>query len=104
MMACSIEHLVAVHELAAERRANGLPVWDRRINVSDVFHADEIPFESKRDTIVARLRSHQWYQENSELEDIVDQLEDSDDPDDFDYWWDALYDEADYDRVWIETR
>ena len=26
-----------------------------------------------------------------------------DDPDDFDYWWDELYDYADDERVWIDT-
>lgn len=103
-MARNVEHLVEVHEIATERRNAGLPIWDCRINFADVFHSDELSFEQRRDAIVSRLRSNQWYSENLKLEYIVDYLEDSDYPDEFDYYWDDLYDEADRDRVWIETR
>lgn len=34
---------------------------------------------------------------------MVDYLADTEDPEDFDYWWNQLYDQADYDRVWIST-
>lgn len=103
-MSRSIEHIVDTYRIASERQAVGRPIWDRKFDVSDVFHNESMTFEQRRDAICSRPRAHPWFAENRELENIVEELEFSEDGDEFDGPWDALYDEADYDRVWIETR
>lgn len=102
----NIEHIVATHRLAAERRAAGRPVWDYHINLSDVFHNEAMSFEERRDAIVARLRASRWFtdaEEGGELHQYVEELADTVDGDDFDCPMDAIYDLADTDRVWIAT-
>lgn len=106
----SVEHIVAIHQLAAERRQQGRPVWAETLDVSDVFHDDELSFEERRDAIVAVLKASRWYRKADQhafdgVVDIVnDHLAYAENADEFDAWWDELYDLADYDRVWIKTR
>lgn len=102
----TIEHIVETHQIARERVAAGLPVWDRRINVSDVWRDENLTFEQRRDAIVARLNASPWIKNRDQsgfdqLGDIVYNLSTADDVEEFDGWWDELYDHADYDRVWI---
>lgn len=101
------EHRAEMHQLATERRTAGKPVWDRKIRLADVFHNEDMTFEQRRDAIVARLRGSNWLKgrdEGDTLVMLVEELADARDADEFDGPWDAIYDEADYDRVWIETR
>lgn len=106
----TVEHIAAVHELATERRRAGKPVWSNEIDLSGVFHNAEVTFEQRRDAIVARLKASRWYRESdpeiggSVAEIIRDHLAYAEDTDEFDAWWDELYDHADYDRVWLKTR
>jgi hypothetical protein len=100
-------HKVAMHQLATTRRAAGQPVWNRKINLADVFHNEDMTFEQRRDAIAARLRGSKWYSgsdEDAEIRILVDDLGDAVDTDQFDAVWDAIYDETDYDRVWIGAR
>lgn len=100
------DHRVAMHRLATERRAQGKPIWDRKIRLGDVFDNDEFTFEQKRDTIVSRLRSSGWLNgrdECDELVTLVEELAAATDVEWFDSVWDLIYDHADYDRVWIDT-
>ena len=74
--------------------------------VGDVFHADDLNFELKRDMIVQRIRATTWfkqYDEYDELPQLVEELADAEDTDAFDSVWDCIYDIADADRVWIAT-
>lgn len=82
-----------------------MPQWNEIIYVSDVFHNESMTYEDKRDTIVGRVKKSNWYQKRpgTFLEDIAEGLATAEDTEDFDYWWDQLYDWADYDRVWIAT-
>lgn len=98
------EHLVETHHIASARRASGQPIWAHRIDVSDVFHNETMTFEQIRDAVVARIRSTAWFTSSETVQNIIEELADSVDRDEFDGPWDALYDEADYDRVWIKTR
>ena len=103
----TVEHRVKMHRLSRARHAAGLPVWDRRINFADVFHNDAMTFTERRDTIVRRLRASRWLEGRDELDELVrlvDELADTQDGDEFDGPWDGIYDHADYDRVWINTR
>jgi hypothetical protein len=64
-------------------------------------------FEQRRDAIVAHLRGTSWFKSKDEYDDlpqIVEELSEVENVTDFDVVWSAIYDEADYDRVWIETR
>lgn len=102
----SVEHRVDMHRLARQRRAEGKPIWDRKISLADVFHNDELAFDRRRDAIVARLRASAWLKERDESDHLVllvEELSEVEDADAFNEVWSDVYDEADYDRVWIET-
>jgi hypothetical protein len=95
-----------MHRLATERRAAGKPIWDRKIRLGDVFHNDAMTFEQIRDTTVKRIRASGWLEGRDEFDDLmlaVEELAEAEDVKHFDMVWSAIYDEADYDRVWIET-
>jgi len=88
----------------------GTGPWKYKINVASVFHNDTMTFFERRDSIVNTLRNSDWYKtrqaepgDMGELEDLVDELADTDTTTDFDQVWDAIYDEADDDRAWIAT-
>lgn len=101
----TVEHRVEMFRLAQERRNGGRPIWDRRIDLSDVFHNEEMTFEQRRNAIVARLRASAWLKGRADgLTDLVDELADTADGDEFDGPWDEIYDYADVERVWIATR
>lgn len=46
----TIESIVENHRVAAERRAAGKPVWDRKIDVKAILHEDQsnIPMSMRR--------------------------------------------------------
>lgn len=106
-MSRTADHLVEVHKLARSRVAAGLPVWDRKLDVSDVFHNDALTFGQIRDSVVQRLRLSGWLEGRDEFDALtaaVEGLAYAEDTDEFNGWWDEIYDHADYDRVWIRTR
>lgn len=81
-----------------------MPVWYKTINLADVFHNDALTYEAKRDEIVKRVRESGWFTEyDYDLVDLVNMLAEAPTENDFDYFWNELYDYADLDRVWIET-
>jgi len=103
----TIESLVEAHRLATERKSQGLPIWAYTVDVSAVFHNDDLDFVARRDRIAEILRRSKWFtdeDESSELHEIVDNIADSEDVDEFDNWWECLYDCADYARAWIKTQ
>lgn len=77
--------------------------WDRKIYVGDIFHNDDIPFELKRDSIVKRLRSMVRPRKDEDFVCLIEDLEVTEDEDEFDDVWNDIYDWADENRVWIET-
>lgn len=95
-----------MHRITADRRAAGRPLWDETVDLSDVFHNDDMTFLQIRDEVVRRLMLSNWYrsaEDCSKLRDIVGGLAEVGDEADFDSLWSDLYDLADYDRVWICT-
>jgi hypothetical protein len=98
----SPDHRAAMHQLAQQRRKDGLPRWDRTIQLGDVFHNEDMTFEQRRDAIVARVRESGW-RIDGVLEDLLEELSDAEDSEEFGEQWDEIYDLADEDRVWIET-
>lgn len=106
-MPATPDHKAEMFLLARQRQAAGLKSWAQKIDLSAVFHNEELGFIEKRDAIVRILRASKWVKDADEfgrLVEIVDNLAEVEDEDEFDGWWDELYDEADYDRVWITTR
>jgi hypothetical protein len=104
----TVEGIVAAHVAATERRRQGRPIWGEKLRLGDVFHNDDLSFIERRDAIVTRIKATRWYRdadphEFDGLHDVVENLATEESPDDFDYWWDELYDLADVARVWIET-
>jgi hypothetical protein len=104
----TVEGIVASHRAATELRRQGKPIWAETLRLGDVFHNDDMPFIERRDAIVARIKATRWYKGADPLEfdglvDIVENLATEGAVEDFDYWWDELYDLADRDRIWIET-
>lgn len=105
----TVDHIVHTHQIARQRIADGLPVWGGSIDVSDVFHNENMTFEQRRDAIAKRLKASPWYVNADPAEfdgvyDVVNDLADSEDQEEFNGWWDELYDLADHDRVYIRTR
>lgn len=78
--------------------------WLLTVNLADVFRNEELTFEERRDAIVQRIRASGWITEDDySLDNLVEELGDAEDTDEFDAVWDVLYDHADADRVWIAT-
>lgn len=81
-----------------------MPHWKHRVHLVDVFYNDDLSFEQKRDKIAYRLERSGWLKssdESSHIHMLVSELKSSDTPDEFDFVWDEIYDEADRDRCWI---
>jgi hypothetical protein len=100
------EHRANMFRLGQQRRAEGKPMWDRTIDVSDVFHNKDLTFEANRDAIVKRLRESSWLKQANKfgpLAWVVDNLAEAENTSEFNDWWYQLYDHADYDRVHIST-
>lgn len=101
------DHIAATHTAAARLRAAGKPIWAHHISLVDIWKNEAMTFEARRDAVVARLRASGWLKDrdpedqDDEVMEIVWHLGDAPDADEFDGWWDDLYDHADADRVWI---
>lgn len=103
IMATSGQHRADMHRLATDRKKHGLPSWAETIDVAVFFNNNE-PFEKNRDGIVAAIKASRWFKDRADdfaFTDIIDGLEQSEDAEEFDQYWDDLYYEADYDRVWL---
>lgn len=102
----TVEHRVEMARIARERTAAGKPVWDRKIRLGGVFRDETLTFEELRDTVVRALRTSSWFKRHDEYDDLpqyTEELADTEDRAAFNDVLDAIYDLADYDRVWIET-
>jgi hypothetical protein len=104
-MARTIDHIVETHKLAAERRTAGRPLWDEQIHI---LRTEDMSFEEVRDNFAAALKRSRWFkretakdEERGYLWQMWDEIKDAEDADHFDQVLDAIYDEADYARVWI---
>lgn len=83
-----------------------MPHWEYTVDVSGVFHNDELSLTSKRDQIVATIRRNRWLKRSEyadELTGVLDELATVETVADFDELWSQVYDIADVDRAWIKT-
>ncbi len=74
--------------------------WLTTVNVRQPWKAT--PFELMRDGVVSAVRRSSW--NSNELDELLEELSETEDTADFDIVWDAIYDLADQDSVWIATR
>ena len=105
----TVDHRVATFEAAQKLRQAGRPVWAFTVRFAPIFHDESLTFEERRDQLVGILRRSKWFKSHeiqcgTHLGEIAEGLADAEDVEEFDGWWDEMYDEADYDRVWIVTR
>lgn len=78
-------------------------VWNDTLPLADVWHNDDMTWEQKRDTAAERIKCLPHWGHDDELEQLVEEMEDCDTVSWFDQVWDAFYDWADAERVWVET-
>ena len=81
-----------------------MAVWLHTLKLGDIFHDENMSFPAKRDEIVDRIRKASFYDEDdSELNDLIWDLDTADDLEEFDFVWNHFYDWCDRERVWLET-
>lgn len=84
--------------------------WKHRLRLEDTFHNDDLTLEAKTEAIVTRIKASNWYGPanlDGELGLILEELTDAAEADDVTWWdsvWNAFYDVADAERVWVTTR
>lgn len=98
------DHRVAMSNLVADRKAAGKPVWDRRITVD---LTGITTFKKRRNAWMNAVKATSWYREHDEDTDLwqaVDEASDAENVEHFDMCLETIYDEADYDRVFITVK
>lgn len=86
--------------------------WNGKLDISDVFHNDELTIVQKTWTITTRIKGARWYADAledtcGEFDSILEELTDAAAEGDIGWWdatWDAFYDHADALRIWVVTR
>lgn len=102
----TIESIVDAHNAATERRRAGRPIWDHKLRIKHLLADIGSPTDedAKRigKLIAAAIERSAWGRDaDEELHDLIEEFKDVIDVDHFNMIMDALYDLADYDRVWI---
>lgn len=100
----SLDVKIAAHRAAAQRRAAGLNPWAVTIRLGDVWRDGHLTYEQKRDEIVARLTASGWPAEDYLVEQLVVEISETVDEDEFNDCWAELLDRADLARVRIDTQ
>lgn len=82
-----------------------MTAWKMTVDVSDLWirDLDTEDFEPFRDSIVERFKASKWYAKSDYLRYIIMDLAESAGVDEFDDWWDEMYNLADDERVWVKT-
>ncbi len=104
----SAEHKVVVHQLVTERKKAGKPVWEYTLDLSFIELDPDENWEAYRDQVAIAIKNSSWYaakggDEDTPLWVLWDEFKDAETREHGGYVFDALYDEADYDRCWIKT-
>lgn len=81
--------------------------WRSTIYIGDVWKNEDMDLLQRRDAIVQRIKESQWYRsrDTTGFDDFgmfVEDLAIAENAKDFDEVWAAIYDEADYARVFID--
>jgi hypothetical protein len=85
--------------------------WNHKLNISHIFHNDNLSLEEKTKDIILTIKSRPWYNEDlyyfQELEDTLEEMSDAGEANDvewFDQCWATAYDIFDAERVWVVTQ
>lgn len=108
----TLESTMQAHDVAAQRRRDGRPVWDHQVKLRHLIaeDVDDDTAHERGRAIAAALTSTSWaraahreaeHAGSSDLLDIISELEDIADLTHLNHVIDALYDLADADRAWI---
>lgn len=85
----------------------GTAEWKHKVDVGKIFQDDELTFHEKRDKVVEVLRASSAIKDGEpgeELAELVEELSETEDIDEFDWVWGAIYDLADHRKwLWINT-
>lgn len=84
-----------------------MPNWKRTIDLKDTFHNDDLTIPQKAKVIVERIKASGWVEDTAypdTLRDHLAELEEALNATEFGWAWGTIYDVADEDRVWLETR
>jgi hypothetical protein len=80
--------------------------WQMTIDISKVFHDDEMSFEAKRDRIVAEIELSMWREITDSpltLDTVIAHLGVAQDEVHFNQIWSHVCDLANADKVWLQT-
>lgn len=85
-----------------------MPRWKHTLDIKAIWESEELSFPEKGAAIVEKIKAAPFYPgaDGDDLEMIVEELEDAAKEDDeywFDQAWNAFYDWADAERVWVKT-
>ncbi len=83
-----------------------MPRWKHTLDIKAIWDNEEMPLPEKGKAIVEKIKAAPFYGDDDELEMIVEELGDAAEADDvrwFDMVWNAFYDWADAERVWVKT-
>ena len=83
-----------------------MPHWNISLNLTDLWRNEDIGFEEKRDKIVAVIKASGWRKITpypDYFDSLVDEVAETLNITEFDLAFSEIYDQADADRVWIET-
>jgi hypothetical protein len=79
-----------------------MPIWAYKLDLRDIWKLDGVSFKEQLKVVVERIRkSNFWDEDDYDLPGIVENLESSEDADEFDEWWDEFYDYCDFRRIWV---
>lgn len=81
--------------------------WLQTVDLADIFHSDHLSFTVRRDGVVKRILDSSWMAHTKHpmyLASLLMNLAECETLEDFNLMWNHVYDLADLERVWIETR
>lgn len=102
-----IESIVESHRVARELRAAGKPIWNETVDAR-ALHNDDLPLHERFRLVAENIKASRWYKNRDqsgfdEFGEFVEDLAQAETAEEFDEFWDLIYDKADTDRVWIKT-
>lgn len=83
-----------------------MPVWNKTINLGDVWTDPVLDFNEKVEKITERIKESGWRAitpHSHTFDELIARLDHATTVPEFDQIFSAVYDLADLDRVWIET-
>ena len=97
-MSRTIESIMASHDAATALRKASKPIWTYKVmGIRAIISDDSLDRNAKGQKIAKTIRASRWarsLEEGDSLFIALEQLEDTLDDEDFNYWLDEIYDMA----------